>query len=176
MPELPELDLESLRLLVWIEELGSIGAAARRALAQRRRRVAATPDAPRGRVFRCLGIRCAMSGSADLSRVNALSQKGTDLVFKGHNARAAESYARAAAEAQNSLHGGADCLVTCALRHEQLEALLSHATVSAATPADADAVLREVWCTLLPAVMATLQARMAARTLLQGACSASEKA
>jgi hypothetical protein len=56
-----------------------------------------------------------MSDAADLSRVLALSHKGFELGHKGHNARAAEKFSRAAAEAEKALPDP-DCLVTCALR------------------------------------------------------------
>ena len=113
-----------------------------------------------------------MSQSADFSRVIALSQKGAELVLKGHNARAAEKFRAAAEEAEKVLLAP-DCLVVSALRHEQLDALLGHATASV-QPADADDALREVWSRLLPSVMEVLQRRKAAGTLLVGACRAVE--
>ena len=53
--------------------------------------------------------------TADLSSVIALSNKGNELVMKGHNARAAEKFRLAADEAEKALRFP-DCLVTCALR------------------------------------------------------------
>jgi hypothetical protein len=110
-----------------------------------------------------------MSNNVDLSRVTALSHKGCDLVLKGHNARAAEKFSRAADEAEKTLLFP-DSLVTCSLRVHQLDALLGHATSSAAKPADANDVLREACLHLLPSVMAVLERRKAAGTLLPGSC------
>ena len=110
-----------------------------------------------------------MSGSAALSRVIALAHKGFTLAMKGHDARAAENFSRAAEEAEKALPFP-DCLVACALHEDQLDALLRHATVSATKPADADDVLREAFLRLLPSVMAVLERRKAAGTLLQGSC------
>ena len=115
-----------------------------------------------------------MSDTADLSRVMALTLKGYELGKKGHNARAAEKYRLAAEEVEKALPEP-DCLVTCALRNEQLEALLRHATNSAAPPADADDALREAFLRLQPSVTAVLNRRKAAGTLLPGSCRAVEE-
>jgi len=110
-----------------------------------------------------------MSDAADLSRVTALAHKGFALALKGHNARAAEKFRLAAEEVEKAL-AGPDCLVLCALRVLQLDTLLSHATASAAEPADAHDALREACLRLLPSVMAVLERRKAAGTLLPGTC------
>ena len=111
-----------------------------------------------------------------MSGTIALSQKGARLVVKGHHARAAETFGRAAEEAQRALQHAPDCLVTAALRLEQLDSLMSHATASAARPADAHDALRHACLQLLPAVTAVLQRREAAGTLLPGACRPVEEA
>jgi hypothetical protein len=110
-----------------------------------------------------------MPDSADLSRVTALAHKGVELTLKGHDARAAEKLRLAAEEAEQVLPDP-DGLVMCVLRVQQLEALLGHATASAAEPADADDALREACLRLLPSVMAVLERRKAAGTLLPGSC------
>lgn len=115
-----------------------------------------------------------MSDAADLSRVTALARKGIELALKGHDARAADKFRLAAEEAETVLPGP-DCLVTCALRYQQLEALVRHAW-SPATPADADDALREAFVRWLPSVMAVLERRRAAGTLRAGTCRAVEEA
>jgi hypothetical protein len=110
-----------------------------------------------------------MSDSADLSSVIALAHKGHELTLKGHDARAAEKFRLAAEEAEKTLPFP-DCLVTCSLRHEQLDSLLYHATSSVVTPADADDALQEACLRLLPPVMAVLERRRAVGTLLPGSC------
>jgi len=116
-----------------------------------------------------------MPNTADLTRVIVLARKGEELALKGHNARAAEKFRLAAEEAEKAL-SVPDSLVTCTLRHEQLDALLRHATSSAATPADADDALREACLRLLPSAMAVLECRKAAGTLLPGSCRPIEEA
>ena len=110
-----------------------------------------------------------------MSRVIALARKGEELGMKGHDARAAEKFRLAAEEAEKVLPDP-DCLVTCALRHEQISALLHHATASAVKPADADDAVREAFLRLLPPVMAALERRKAAGTLLPGSCRPVEEA
>jgi hypothetical protein len=87
--------------------------------------------------------------------------------------RAAEKYSRAVEEAEKTLFP--DCLVTCLLRHEHLDCLLCHAT-SLTALADADDALREACLLLLPSVMAVLDRRKAAGTLLPGSCRPVEEA
>jgi hypothetical protein len=117
-----------------------------------------------------------MSETVDLSRVLALANKGHELLMgKGHYARAAEKFRLATEEAEKALPGP-DSLVTCLLRHDQLAALMRHATSSAARPADADDAVREAGLRLLPSVMAALDRRKAAGTLLPGSCRPEEEA
>jgi hypothetical protein len=113
--------------------------------------------------------------TADLSSVIALSLKGSELMLKGHHARAAEKFSSAVEEAEKALLFP-DSLVTCSLRVHQLDALLGHATSSAAKPPDAEDAVREACVRLLPSVMAVLQRRKAAGTLLPGSCRPIEKA
>ena len=113
---------------------------------------------------------------ADLSRVIALTNKGTELALKGHHARAAAKLALAAEEAERVLPGSQDCLITAALRAEQIDTLLSYSTASAAKPADANDVLRKACFHLLPAVVDVLERRKAAGTLLPGTCRSVEVA
>ena len=115
-----------------------------------------------------------MPNTADLSRVIALEHKGRELMLKGHFARAAEKFRLAAEEAEKALPDP-DCLVICALRVLQLEAMLCHATASAAIPADADEVLRDIYLRLMPSAMAVVERRRAAGTLLPGSCRPAEE-
>ncbi len=110
-----------------------------------------------------------------MSRILALAHKGHELGQKAHYARAAEKYSRAAEEAEKALPVP-DCLVACALRVLQLDTLLSHATASAAEPADAHDALREACLRLLPSAVAVLERRKAAGTLLPGSCRPEEEA
>jgi hypothetical protein len=112
--------------------------------------------------------------TADLSRVLSLSRTGFDLSMKGHSARAAEKYALAAEEAEETLPVP-DCLIACRLRQSQLHALLVYATCSAVEPPDVDDALREV-ILRLPSLMAVLDRRKAAGTLLPGSCRPVEEA
>ena len=104
----------------------------------------------------------------DWSRILALTHKGFELTRKGHDARAAEKYDSAAEEVEKTLRVP-DCLVACALREGQLDALLRHATTPP-QPADTFDALREACLRLLPSVMAVLERRKAAGTLLPGTC------
>ena len=119
---------------------------------------------------------CSMAESA-LSRVIALTNKGTELGLRGHHARAAEKFSLAAEEAERGPSaGGPDCLITAALRTDQIDALLGYSTASAAKPTDANDVLRKACFHLLPAVEDVLQRRKAAGTLLPGTCRSDEVA
>ena len=110
-----------------------------------------------------------------MSSVLALSLKGRELTMKGHHARAAEKYRLAAEEAEKALLSP-DSLVTYALRYHQLDALVYHAKISAVKPADADDALRKAFLSLLPSVLAVLERRKAAGTLLPGSCRPVEEA
>jgi hypothetical protein len=116
-----------------------------------------------------------MADTADLKSVLALEHKGDELRLKGHFARATEKFRLAAEEAEKALLFP-DSLVPCALRVLQLDALLSYITASAAKPADADDALREAYVRLLPSVVAVLERRKAAGTLLPGSCRPVEEA
>jgi len=110
----------------------------------------------------------------DWSRILALTHKGFELTRKGHDARAAEKYDSAAEEVEKTLRVP-DCLVACALREGQLDALLRHATTPP-QPADTFDALREACLRLLPSVMAVLERRKASGTLLPGSCRPVEEA
>ena len=114
-----------------------------------------------------------MPDTADLMRVVALSVKGYELKQKGHFARSVEKFSCAAEEADKVLPGP-DSLVTCALRHDHLDALIAFA-VSTTVPADADDALRMSCLRLLPPVIAVLERRKAAGTLLPGSCRPEEE-
>jgi hypothetical protein len=111
----------------------------------------------------------------DISAVTALWTKAAMLYSQGAFVRAAEKYAsaRTAAEAL----GQADCLVVASLQLQQADCLFTQEQeLSADTPEDErEAMLRKAFA-LLPAAMATLQRRRAARTLLPGGCRAYEVA
>ena len=111
-----------------------------------------------------------MAGSAELSRVTALSTKGYELLFKGHFVRAAEKFACAAEAAECLVPGTVDCIITAALRRNQVHSLINYAVLPAEKPADANDVLRKAYFDLLPAVMDVMQRRKAAGTLLPGTC------
>ena len=119
---------------------------------------------------------CSMAESADLSRVLALTNKGDELMLKGHYARAAEKFALALEEAERVLPASPDCLIMAALRQYQVEALLGHATAWVARPEDANDALRKALFHLLPAVVDVIQRRKAAGTLLAGTCRPAEVA
>jgi hypothetical protein len=105
--------------------------------------------------------------AVDVSRVVALSNKAVTLTSKGHYARSAEIYAEALAAAQ-ALHQP-DCLIVAYVQASHAEALLGHAQ-TAGVPAARRVELR--CCAFLEqlSTMASLERRMAAGTLLAGAC------
>lgn len=111
-----------------------------------------------------------------LARVHALKAKGVDLADKGHTLRAAEYYARAV-EAAREL--GEDNLVVAFMQAQQASESCSHvlyaASVNAAEPHDL-ALHRASCITLLCSSMAAMERRRAAGTLLEGKCTAAEKA
>jgi hypothetical protein len=108
-----------------------------------------------------------------LASVTALSRKAAVLSRTGHFARAAEKYAAAATAAQSLAQP--DCLIVAYLQLEETTALYLHAR-ECQTLADAAAAFERVYCILLPSMMAPLQRRKAAGTLLPGACRAREAA
>jgi hypothetical protein len=113
----------------------------------------------------------AVDGDDALASVTALSRKAEALSRNGHFARAAEKYAAAAAAAQSMQQP--DCLIVAHMQLEETTALFSHAR-ECQTLADAAAALQRMYCVLLPSMMAPLQRRKAAGTLLPGACRAHE--
>jgi hypothetical protein len=113
----------------------------------------------------------------DVSAVSKLSNKCYFLMQKGHNARAAEKYEQAAAAAA-ALPDGADSLVVATLRQMHAAALVNHARVSSMLPMPERAALeRRVFLELLPQVMAIIDRRAAAGSLLGAhACRPTEVA
>jgi hypothetical protein len=106
--------------------------------------------------------------AVDVSRVVSLANKAETLTSKGHWARAAEIYAEAVATAQ-ALHQP-DCLIVAHLQTSHGEALLMHAKTAGVPEARRTELLRCALLELLPAAMASLERRLAADTLLAGAC------
>jgi hypothetical protein len=117
------------------------------------------------------------SAAPDVSHIAALSTKATELLAKGHAARAAEKLEEAAAAAQAALPDAEHCLVLAALRAQQAGALLrtAHPQGGARAP-NADALKERVFGTLLSAIMTALEARLAANTLMPGRCRPAELA
>jgi hypothetical protein len=106
--------------------------------------------------------------AVDVSRVVALTNKAATLECRGHCARTAETYAEAVAAAQ-ALHQP-DCLVVANLHAAHASALLGHPDTAGVPEARRVELRRSAFLELLPAAMATLERRMAAGTLLPGAC------
>jgi hypothetical protein len=112
--------------------------------------------------------------AVDVSRVVALTNKATTLDSRGHFARAAEVYAEAVTAAQ-ALHQP-DCVVVAQLQASHANALVGHANMAGVPEARCRELMRCALLELLPAAMASLQRRMAAGTLLAGACRPHEVA
>ena len=109
-----------------------------------------------------------MDESADLSRVIALTNKATDALMKGQNARAAEKFALAAEEA--SERGSPDCLIKAALLESHVKALLDYSKALAPSkPAEAEDMQEQAFARLVSVVDVLLR-RKAAGTLLPGTC------
>jgi hypothetical protein len=106
--------------------------------------------------------------AVDVSRVVALTNKADTLTSRGHYARAAEKFAEAVTAAQ-ALHQP-DCLVVAHLQAARADALLGHAQTAGVSEARCMELRRPALLELLPAAMASLARRMAAGTLLAGAC------
>jgi hypothetical protein len=115
----------------------------------------------------------AVSGDDNdvLASVTALTRKAALLSSQGHFARAAEKSAAAVAAAQSLQHP--ECLIVANLQLDESCWLSLHADACSAQ-ADAKAAYQRIYSVILPAVMATLQRRKAAGTLLPGACRAHE--
>jgi hypothetical protein len=112
--------------------------------------------------------------AVDVSRVIALTDKAATLECRGHWARAAEIYAEAAAAAQ-ALHQP-DCVLVAYLQASLANALLGHADTAGVPEARRVELRRSAFVELLPPAMASLQRRLAAGTLLAGACRPHEVA
>jgi hypothetical protein len=114
----------------------------------------------------------AVSGDEDaMTSVMALSRKAEVLGKSGHFARAAEKCAAAAAAAQSLQQP--DSLIVAHLQLDEACKLQAHASACKA-PADVAAALERIYFVLLPSMVAALQRRKAAVTLLPGACCARE--
>jgi hypothetical protein len=112
--------------------------------------------------------------AVDVSCAVALTNKALTLEIRGHWARTAEIYAEAAAAAQ-ALHQP-DCVIVAHLQASHAEALLAHAETAGVPEARRRELIRSALLELLPAAMASLQRRLAAGTLLPGACRPYEMA
>jgi hypothetical protein len=106
--------------------------------------------------------------AVDVSRVVAITNKAATLKSKAHWARAAEVYAEAVAAAQ-ALHQP-DCLIVADMQALQADALLGHANTAGVPRARRVELIRSALLELLPPAMASLERRLAAGTLLAGAC------
>jgi hypothetical protein len=112
--------------------------------------------------------------AVDVSRVVALTNKAVTLKSKAHWARAAEKFAEAVAAAQ-ALHQP-DCLIAAHLQASRAEALAGHAKTAGVPEARQVELMHSALLELLPAAMASLERRLAAGTLLPGACRSYEVA
>jgi hypothetical protein len=112
--------------------------------------------------------------TVDVSRVVALSNKASALEHRGHWARAAEVHAEAVTAAQ-ALHQP-DCLLVAQLQALHADALRGHSNMVGVPEARRVELLRCAFLELLPAAMASLERRLAAGTLLPGACRPYEAA
>jgi hypothetical protein len=106
--------------------------------------------------------------AVDISRVVALNNKALTHASRWRWARAAEIYAEAVAVAQ-ALHQP-DCVVLAHLQASNAQALLAHAQTAGVPAARCVELMRSAFLELLPPAMASLERRMAAGTLLAGAC------
>jgi hypothetical protein len=112
--------------------------------------------------------------AVDVSRVVALTNKAATLESKGHWARAAEIYADAVTAAQ-AFHLP-DCVIVAHLQAAHANAQFGHAKLAGVPQARRTELARSAFLELLPPAMASLQRRMAAGTLLPGACRPYEEA
>jgi hypothetical protein len=113
----------------------------------------------------------AISNDA-MASVMALSCKAALLVRDGHFARAAEKFAAAVVAAQSMQLP--DCLIVVYLQSDEACMRFAHAKSLDTPVANAATAYESIYCVLLPSMMATLQRRKAAGTLLPGACHAHE--
>jgi len=118
-----------------------------------------------------------MSSEGDLARVRTFFRKANELEEKGHLVRAAENYTRAA-EAARAL--GPDNLVVVEMQRSHASVLLTYAANVVSSEAAVDpgilAAQRADCVALLSAVVAALERRRVAGTLLEGKCTAAEEA
>jgi hypothetical protein len=119
-----------------------------------------------------LGLR-AMA-AVDVSRVVELTNKAATHRSREHWARASEIYAEAVAAAQ-ALHQP-DCLIVADLQATHAAALFMHAQTVGVPKARCSELIRFALLELLPPAMASLERRLAAGTLLAGACQPYEMA
>jgi len=112
-----------------------------------------------------------------IARVQAFYRKALELSDKGHLLRAANYYGRAA-EAARDL--GPDNLVTVEMQQSQAAMLRNYvgsvADPNTSNPLYVIAAYRAECISLLSAVVAALERRRVAGTLLEGKCSAAEEA
>jgi hypothetical protein len=112
--------------------------------------------------------RLVSMAAVDVSRVVALTNKAETLMGRGHFARAAENFAEAVTAAQ-ALHQP-DCVIVASLQASHADAVLGHADMAGVPEARRMELRRSALHELLPPAMASLERRMAAGTLLAGAC------
>jgi hypothetical protein len=112
--------------------------------------------------------------AVDVSRVVALTNKALTLDSRAHWARAAEKFAEAVIAAQALQQP--DCIIVAHLQASQANALLGHANTAGVPAARRVELWRSAFLELLPPAMASLERRLAAGTLLAGACRPYEMA
>jgi hypothetical protein len=112
--------------------------------------------------------------AVDVSRVVALTMKAETLMSRGHFARAAENFAEAVTAAQALQQP--DCVIVASLQASHADALIGHAQTAGVPEARRVELTRCALLELLPPAMASLQRRLAAGTLLAGACRPHEVA
>jgi hypothetical protein len=140
--------------------------------------VAQQPESFSAPAFAPLLARSLLASRAmaavDVSRVVALTNKAVTLEQRGHYARAAEIYAEAVFAAQ-ALHQP-DCIIVADMQASHANALLGHAKTAGVPEARRVELSCSAYFELLPAAMASLERRLAADTLLTGACRPHEEA
>jgi hypothetical protein len=112
--------------------------------------------------------------AVDVSRVIALANKAVTLKSRGHWARAAEIYAEAVTAAQALQQP--DCIIVAHLQALHADVLLELAEMAGVPEARRIEILRSAFLELLPPAKASLERRMAAGTLMAGACRSYEVA
>jgi hypothetical protein len=112
--------------------------------------------------------------AVDVSHVVALTNKALTLESRGHWARATEIYAEAITAAQALQQP--DCVVVAHQQAARANAVLAHAHTAGVPETRRVELMRFAFRELLPPAMASLERRMAAGTLLAGACRPHEVA